>query len=164
MKKIILSLLLTILLSMGAKAQQAITIVGGGISNSRGSISLSGGEVAVQHSVARAITVVNITSYFTEGVQQAFGIIHNDLNSPLPVEIAVGPNPTRDWVDINVADSYHGLNYTLYSLKGETIQKDNIVGEKTHIEMGNLPTGTYRLYIENENHSEKNVYKIIKAK
>lgn len=154
---------MTTLIGMAAKAQEAITIVGGDARNSSGSISLSCGEVAVQRSVARAITVVHITSYFTEGVQQGFGVISNDINNPLPVEITVGPNPARDWVDINVADSYQGLNYTLYSIKGETVRKNNIVSEKTHIEMGNLPTGTYMLYVENENHTKKNVYKIIKA-
>lgn len=163
MKNTFLILVTTTVFCMGVNAQEAITIVGGDARSEAGILSLSCGEVAVQHSVAKAITVVNITSYYTEGVQQGFGIINNDITTPLSVNITVGPNPTHDWVEVNVTEQHQGLNMTLFSIKGEVIMKSRLEGEKAHIEMGNLPAGTYLLNIESENHSGKNTYKIIKA-
>ena len=165
MKKIIFALLTIALATTGVKAQQAITIVGGGVSNSNGSISQSAGEVAVRRSVAKAITVVNITQYFTEGVQQTYADGRESIVAPLPVKLNVGPNPTRDWVDVYVADAidFTSLNFTLYNIKGETIKSSKLESEKTHIDLATLPAGTYLLHIEKENHSERNVYKIIKA-
>lgn len=150
--------------TVAINAQQAITILGGGASNSNGSISNSAGEVAVRRSVAKAITVVNITEYFTEGVQQTYSIKRENIASPLPVNINVGPNPTSDCVDIFVSDaSFSGsLNFSLFDIKGELIKSGRLDTEKTHIDMSALPTGIYMLDISNDN-KEKNVYKIIKA-
>lgn len=153
------------LATAGAKAQHAITFVGGSMSNGSGSISLSCGETAVKHSVAKAITVVNITSYFTEGVQQGFADQSINITSPLPIDIAVGPNPTHDWVEISVSDAgeLNGLKYTLFSVKGETIKKSALSNEKTQIDLSALPAGTYLLHIASERTNSRNVYKIIKA-
>ena len=165
MKKLILTLLFIPLATVAINAQQAITIVGGGVSNANGSISNSAGEVAVKRSVAKAITVVNITQYFTEGVQQTYADGRENIASPLPVKINVGPNPTRDCVDIFVSDaSFSGnLNFSLFNIKGENVTSGKLDTEKTHINMSTLPAGTYLLNIDNDNHNERNVYKIIKA-
>ena len=164
MKKIFMTLLMAAMLTAGAKAQQAITFAGGDVSNAAGSISFSCGEVAVQRSVARAITVVNITSYFTEGVQQGFATSNNSISAPLPVKLTVSPNPTPGLVEIAVADGNHqGLHYTLYSLKGEKILNASLDSERTQLNMSNMSAGTYILHVENAGRNEKNVYKIIKA-
>lgn len=154
-----------------ANAQQAITIVGGDAESSSGSISLSCGEVAVQHSVAKAITVVNITSYFTEGVQQSFAGSRTDIASPLPFTVSVGPNPTHSHVEITVADgTWQSLSYSLYTMKGETVRRAPIEGGRTSIDLSGMPAGTYLLHVEENIHASeanvkknKNIYKIIKA-
>jgi hypothetical protein len=169
MKKLampMLPLLLFVGTAIGASGQQAITILGGDVSNTKGTLSYSAGEVAVLHSQARAITVVNITSYFTEGVQQAFVGTVNDIVSPLPYAVNVYPNPTSDRVVVSLPDeaSSHALHFTLYDLQGHTLQSLTADGFSTEIDLTSLPAGTYMLHINNtENQTQSNVYKIIKA-
>lgn len=152
------------LVSVAARAQQSITIVGGDIADPSGSISFSAGEVAVQRSQARAITVVNITSYFTEGVQQGYSTGNNGIAEPLSIKLTVSPNPTPGLVEIAVADgNYQGLSLSLYNIKGETVYSSKLTGERTQIDLSDKPAGTYILHVANPTRNEKNLYKIIKA-
>ena len=86
---------------------QAITIVGGDYRNHAGSISFSGGEVAVQTSVARAITVVNVTESFKEGVQQPLTERDASTNNivALDVEVSLYPNPATDGVTLESSNT-----------------------------------------------------------
>lgn len=150
----------------GLSAQSVITPLGGDAVGSTGSVSFTCGEVAVQRSEARAITVVNITEYFTEGVQQAFADSRNALPTPLPFSVKVYPNPILEWVEIDVdrQGSESSLNYMVYDLHGQTVAASSIEGDNARINLGEYPAGTYLLRIETNDRTKSNVYKIIKAK
>ena len=145
-------------------AQNAITSIGGDVANASGSLSFSAGEVAVRHSEARAITVVNITEYFTEGVQQAFASNKNDVTSPLPFKVMVFPNPTQDFVEVSVTDdaTAQELQLTLFSLNGEQLLSGAMSDHSASISLANQPAGSYMLRIDDPKSKTSNVYKIIK--
>lgn len=160
-----LVLWLMVLAGGHAMSQQAITIVGGDMVGADGAVSFSGGEVAVKRSVARAITVVNITEYFTEGVQQAYAGTANDVQSPLPFTVKVYPNPATEWVDvdIDIHNASAQLQYELYDIQGKTLKRGEMNSERTHIDLADLPSGNYMLRLTNPRDKKNgNVYKIIK--
>lgn len=147
-------------------AQQAITNAGGNIGNSTGSLSYTVGEMAVQTSIARAITVVNITESFTEGVQQPYTDRDRQSNGidPLTVSLAVYPNPTTDNVVLECSEAAQPLTFTLYGTNGQVLQHGIYSGGQQAIDMQNYGAGSYMLQVASPDKSKMNIYKIIKAK
>ena len=172
MFKSIKTIVIVMAVSLGGvgslQAQQAITCFGGDVMmGSTGSISFSGGEVAVKASTARAITVVDVTESFTEGVQQPFterdraqqqGIAEIALN------MSIYPNPTADNVVVECDKLAGEITYTLYGTNGQVLQKGTYKGGRQQIDMEQYAAGNYMLQIATLDKSKMNVYKIIKAK
>lgn len=163
------AMLLMVLLGWGnsAQAQSAITFCGGNVANSNGSLSFSGGEVAVQYDQAPAITVVNITEGFFEGVQQPItprdGQNTQGIN-PLEVSIAVYPNPAADHVVMAASEPTQQLGYVLYNANGQEVARGTFAGGEERIDLQHLATGSYMLHVANNDKTNMNIYKIIKAK
>ena len=159
--------LLLALLSWGGglRAQQAITSFGGDATSVTGTLSYSGGEIAVKTAYAPAITVVNVTESFSEGVQQP--LTARDLEYqgivPLTVSVAIYPNPTADNITLE-CDQPMQLAYTLYNANGQTLSRGTYQGGQQTIDLQNLAAGTYILHVATPDQSTKNIYKIIKAK
>lgn len=148
-------------------AQQAITNAGGNIGNGTGSLSYTAGEMAVQTSVARAITVVNITESFTEGVQQPFTDRDRGQFSgidPLNFSVAVYPNPTTDNVVFECSEPSQPLTYVLYGTNGQVLQHGTYTGGQQTVDMQQYAAGSYMLQVATSDKSKMNIYKIIKAK
>lgn len=159
-------LLLMLMCFIGTmQAQEAITILGGDVSANGASLSLSAGQVAVKSSVARAITVVNITEQFSEGVQQP-RTSRDPQNSieALDVNVAIYPNPTTDAVVMECRDLAQDLTYTLYNLNGQILQEGSFAGGQQHIDLQHYSAGSYMLYVSSSDKKQMNTYKIIKAK
>lgn len=172
-KTFIAGLLLTLGAGGAAVAQQvtvttpqAITIVGGDCSHKLGSFSFSGGEVAVQYSVARAVTVVNITESFQEGVQQPFTERDAAANgiAALTAELNVYPNPTTDGVTLESTETGNPLHYKLYDSQGRCLQQGTHQGGADRIDLTGYATGTYLLRVVSDDNKQANIYKIILAK
>lgn len=149
----------------GLQAQQAITSFGGDASSVTGSLSYSGGEIAVKTAYAPAITVVNVTESFSEGVQQP--ITARDMQfqgiDALTVGVAIYPNPTADNITLE-CDQPMQLTYTLYNANGQTLTHGNYNGGQQTIDLQHLAAGTYMLHVATLDQTKKNIYKIIKAK
>ena len=149
------------------QAQQAITISGGAVATGAGSLSFSCGEVAVKTSIAPAVTVINITESFSEGVQQPFtdrdGERYDGIES-LTVNVAVYPNPTTNNVVFECDQLTNQLTYTLYNSNGQTLQEGTYKGGQQLIDMQKYVAGNYVLKIASTDSKQMNVYKIIKAK
>ena len=88
LQSLVLAMLL--LFVMPVQAQQAITFAGGDISGDAGHVSFSCGEIATGNSVAKAITVIHITEFFTEGVQQGFVTNRTLTSAPLSCQMKAG--------------------------------------------------------------------------
>lgn len=151
------------LLAQQASAQFAITFVGGDAKGSSGFLSYSAGEPAVKMAKARAITVVDITEYFTEGVQQGWTSRKSSINGPLPMTVNVYPNPAQDWLHIAIAENELQLQYILTDMQGRTLMQGTPNDGETSLDITSLPAGTYMLNIQSTDKKNKNIFKIIKA-
>lgn len=168
-------MLVTLLgLTLGLQAQSsnhlnpaAITFCGGDGSSATGSISYSVGQVVQETSMAQAITVVNITKSFTEGVQQPYNPREDNRYEgidPLTVNMTVYPNPATTHVVLSCNQMTEPLNYKLYSANGQMIQDGTYTDGEEIIRMENMPVGSYILKVTSSDNTKMNIYKIIKAK
>ena len=149
----------------GLQAQQAVTFCGGTVTTNQGSLSFSGGEMAVQTSIAPAITVVNITESFTEGVQQPFTerdrAQYNDIET-LDAAVSVYPNPATKHVVLECS-APERLCYMLYNANGQLLRQGTYTGGKELIDLQPYAAGNYMLQVATPDKKKKNMYKIIKA-
>ena len=148
-------------------AQADITFVGGNVENSTGSLSYSVGQLAVKTSIAPAVTVVNITESFTEGVQQPFTTRDVERYEGIPaldVRLAVYPNPTTDNVVLQCDQAIEQLAFVLYTVNGQVLQQGTFNGDQQTLDIQLYPAGTYMLHVSSADKSKMNIYKIIKAK
>lgn len=158
--------LLMLLCATGtAGAQQAITSFGGDVSGITGSLSNSGGEVAVLTAYAPAITVVNITESFSEGVQQPYTARDAQYEGidALSVSVSVYPNPTADNITLE-CDQPTQLTFTLYNANGQVLSHGNYQGGQQTIDLQKYAAGSYMLHVASPDNTKMNIYKIIKAK
>jgi len=145
------------------QAQRAITFAGGDARNNTGSIAYSCGEVAVKTSIKKAVTVVNITEQYTEGVQQPYTDRDKDQYnsiSPLTVKMDVYPNPTTEGVTIE-GDNTETLHYTLYTANGQELQHGDYNGGQKKLDLTSYASGNYMLRIATKDNTKVNTYKII---
>lgn len=165
MKKVVrlLTLAALMLFAHQASAQYAITFVGGDASGETGNLSYSAGEPAVKMSMARAITVVDITEYFTEGVQQGWTSKKSNINGPLPMTVNVYPNPAQDWLHMDIAENNLQLQYFITDMNGRTIMQGTPNNGETTLDISSFATGTYMLCVQSTDKKNKNIFKIIKA-
>lgn len=163
-------LLLMLAVTGGLHAQQklvtspqAITIVGGDCSNDYGSVSTSGGEMAVRTSEARAINVVNITASISEGVQQPLLKLDRQLDITTPVcNLSVYPNPTTDGVTLEGEGI--PLRYTLYTLAGQPLKEGDFDGSTTRVSLESYASGCYLLQVTSHDRKQTSIYRITLTK
>ena len=167
MTKVSFAALVILLCSTGISyAQQAITCFGGDMSGSTGSVSYSGGEVAVRSATARAITVVNVTESMSEGVQQPFTERDRQAQGieSLTVNLSIYPNPTADNVVMECDPAAGQLTYILYNTAGQVLQQGTYQGGQQVIDLEQYVAGNYMLKVATTDKTKMNIYKIIKAK
>lgn len=146
----------------GLHAQETILAAGGDASGSGGSISISVGQIA------------NTTSTGTNGYSVAFGvqqpyeisvIIGVEEDEGVSTECLVYPNPVKDHLTLKIdAPSEYNIEsmeYRLYDLKGNLLQKNKLVDPETFISMTKLVPATYFLKIT-DTEKEIKIFKIIK--
>jgi len=147
------------------QAQSAITIAGGDAENSSGSIAYSCGEVAVKSSLKKAITVVNITVSYNEGVQSPFTERdkqdqYNGIQ-PLSIKLDVYPTLTNESVTIE-GENTEPLYYTLYNTNGLQLQQGTYNGGGQHkLDLSGYASGNYLLRVSSSDRKNINTYKII---
>lgn len=170
-KSQLLMLVAMLCMTFGLHAQNddiaAITFSGGDGRGATGSLSFSVGQIVQETSIARAITVVNITKSYTEGVQQPLTPRDNQRYEgidPLAVNMSVYPNPATTHVIISCNQATEPLTYKLYSANGQLVQNGTYTTGEEIIRMENLPIGNYMLQVASSDNTKMNIYKIIKAK
>jgi len=108
-------------------------------------------------------TTASESGSVSNGVQQPFEIINliiNDQNI-LDTKITVYPNPSIDYLILEINDTLNKLNYYLYDSIGRLLTKKTITKNKTIINLKSFPTDSYLLKITNSNQILKTI-KIIK--
>ncbi len=143
-----------------AQAQQAVVTSGGNASGSGGTCAYSIGQTVYT-------THTSLTGSVAQGVQQPYEIstVLGINIDQISLEIEVFPNPTVDFLTLNVSAttllSNQFMNVQLYETSGKLIESKTIKNSTEKIGMENMPTGTYFLKVMNNN-KEIKTFKIIK--
>ncbi len=145
-------------LSSVLKAQEVITTSGGYGSSASAKVTWTIGEPVTE-------TVTGTNSILTQGFNQGDLILTIIKDPELSgLSIKVYPNPATDNLKVSVYDSeLDYLDYILFDIKGQIIQKNKLNGVQSDIPMGNLAPSTYFLKIY-KNNTEITIFKIIKNK
>jgi len=156
MKSIAILLLSFFAMSL-AKGQEAIVAAGGESSGSGGTSSYSVGQI-----IYTAETGSN--GSVSQGIQQPYEIfaVSEAENNLIAIGISVFPNPTSDFLRINIEDfQSEDLQYTLQDLQGKQLKNGQVTSSETKVEMTELASSTYILVITNNQQMVK-TFKIIK--
>jgi len=137
-------------------AQQAATASGGDASGSGGSVAYSVGQIVYT-------TNTGTTGSVAQGVQQPYeisittGLLETDIN----LNLTAYPNPTTNYLMLQIDNYDKALSYQLYDISGKLIESNTVVANSTTITMEALPTATYLLKVTQNNTLVK-TFKIIK--
>lgn len=157
MKKIILFLSFALLGGI-LFAQETNPATGGNASGSSGTVSYTIGQT------------------FYSSISQTGGIVRQGVQLPYEISIAtsvpnteyiqlkcsVYPNPTSDYLILSIeTDTFKNMKFYLYDFVGKPLLNKMITSDKTEIQMGVYPSGTYILKITDNNKDIK-TFKIIK--
>ena len=158
LRKIILNLLLLVLFISTTTAQSAISSSGGDSAGTGGSVSFTMGIVAFT-------TLTGEPGSVAQGVQQPYEIsvlVGVELTDDITLEYSVYPNPATDILYLKAKNSHFNKSgYLLYDLNGNIIEKNRIVNDITHLDVGKLVPATYFLKVT-DNKTEIKTFKFIK--
>lgn len=83
----------------------------------------------------------------------------NSSSSEIKINpVAVFPNPTTDWLQLDDASDY--VYYQVFDGSGKSVMSRSVDNEK--IDVTNLPTGTYRLLLHSKSNNNLSVTSFIK--
>ncbi len=74
---------------------------------------------------------------------------------------SVWPNPTTDYVRVQMSDDIQNCAYQLFNMNGKLLQGGQLFDNHSEIDVRNLVTGTYILKVEDKQHHTQTT-KIIK--
>ena len=156
------ALIVFTLVAAKGMSQNTITFCGGSTYGGAVFFSYTCGEVAVKSASDPSITVVDITSYFTEGVQQAFLARSLSIGDVNVLDVRVYPNPTVDGVVVESEDAPFPLTYELFDMQGKLQQHGTLVHSGDRVALDSFPSGGYLLSVTGSSHQAKKIYRIIK--
>lgn len=139
-----------------AIGQTSVNSSGGDVSNSKGSLSYSIGQVVYQYKS-------NNTGSINQGVQQTYSISSLSLaENTFNLSLSAYPNPTTENLNLKVGIfNNEDLTYKVLNSEGKLLFQGEIHQQETSLEMKVLPTATYFVEVH---HVDKKVqtFKIIK--
>lgn len=143
-----------LLFSGGIQAQQTLLATGG----EAGSVSYSIGQIFYINSMGPNGSV-------TPGVQQPFGVFVTSGKEIKDINLTftVYPNPTSDLLFLQV-DNFpkEKLTYQLFDLQGKLLEQNQVLMQRTSVNLQNMPRSTYYLKVSSRNQTIK-TFKIIKT-
>ncbi len=145
-----------LLMTGSALGQEAASASGGDALGSGGIVNYSVGQVAYTTNSGTNGTV-------SQGVQQTFEIFITDIKeTTLNISLHVFPNPTAENLNLQILDyKNEALQYQVYDMQGKLQNSGQIASGQTSIDMNNLPSATYLLYVNQGNKTIQS-FKIIK--
>lgn len=140
-----------------AKAQESTNASGGEAIGSAGTVSYSIGQVVYT-------TQTGSQGSTAQGVQHAYEIFNVGNNeNELNVTIITFPNPASDNIILQISDyNIEQLWYQLFDIQGKQLRNEQITTQKTQINMSSLPTATYLIKVINQGNKKVQSFKIIK--
>ena len=127
--------------------------------------SASAGNVKMDYTIGE--TVIETFSAggntLTQGFHQTNLTLVAIENVELFAEISVYPNPTSEFVNLDIPAGYNMLDISMYDVQGKLLRtKTNASGLVT-FDVNDLATGTYYLQVINTKNKELKTFKLIKS-
>ena len=143
---------------MFAQAQTTVTASGGEALGSGGTVSYTVGQVTYQ-------THRGTNTSVAEGVQQPYEIsVVTGIEEAKDIKLLVSayPNPATDYLTVKV-ENYEtaNLQYLVFNINGELLQKVKCAGNETNINIQDYSTATYFVKVI-DRQKEIKTFKIIK--
>ena len=144
-------------LGLGIQAQETTLASGSKASGIDGEINYSIGQIVYS-------TNKDTNASITQGTQQPFeistllGIEQISIN----LNVLVYPNPTTDFLTLDIENDFPDLSYILYDLQGKIIETKKIKSNSSRITTEKLSPSTYFLKVL-KNRNTLKTFKIIKT-
>ena len=155
--KTILILSCALIVSFTAQSQEAIAATGGESVGSGGTSSYTLGQVFYTATTGSNGTI-------SHGIQKSIELfaLSNPALTSVNLEAVIYPNPTSDYVMLNINDNIHtNLSYVLLDIQGKVVSNAKINTIDTRVSLQGLSAGTY-VFKVNQKNSELKTFKIIK--
>jgi len=155
--KTTLILTCALFVSFLVQSQEAVTVSGGKGTGTGGTSSYTLGQVFY-------IEATSGNGSISQGVQQSFELftLSNEQLMTVNLEALVYPNPSSDYVKLNITDNaLTDLSYILMNIQGKILSSAKISSLYTPISLHGLSVGTYVLKVSKKN-NELKTFKIIK--
>lgn len=149
---------LLLLWSAEAQAQESANSSGGDASGNSGTAAYSIGQVVFT-------SIEGSSGSESQGVQQAYKIANVGIEeTALNISMSAFPNPTTETLTLEISNfNNEPLSYQLCDLNGKKLIQENIVAQQTYIDMCDIASATYFVYIVNATNKRIQTFKIIKT-
>lgn len=139
-----------------SNAQSNTVAAGGTASGTGGTATFTVGQVDYVNSSGT-------NGNLNQGVQQPFEFFQVDagIEESNLVSVTLYPNPTSEFVIVEIETMLNDVNYLLYDMNGKLILSGKIENNETKLDMRPLSSGEYHLSILNSNTTIESI-KIIK--
>lgn len=139
---------------LGLNAQEVTSAAGGTKSTADYEVSWTVGETTIKTFSEGSVTL-------TQGFHQPNLIVTPAKIFFDNIEVKVYPNPTREFVTIEMNRLRKSSKYSLYNLAGEKLAEGNLRKLKTKLNLNNQASGSYLLKLSKENQPLR-TFKIVK--
>jgi hypothetical protein len=149
--------LLSLLCSSFAQAQEIANSSGGDATGSGGNVAYSIGQVVYT-------TNTGSNGSVAQGVQHAYeiftvGIKETELN----ISLTAFPNPTTANLTLQISNyNNEKLSYQLFDMQVKQLSNGQVTAQQTQINMNSLPTATYFINVLNQENKIIQSFKIMK--
>ena len=152
-------LLLSIMLSFSLYAQSSINSAGAEATGNGGSLSYSVGQVVYSASSSSAGTV-------SAGVQQDYEVsVATQVSATnLNIDASVYPNPTTDFLILNVPEIEENYTYQVTDINGKQLNTGPINNTQTSIDFSSYVIGIYFIKLVGQANSNIKTFQVIKNK
>ena len=154
-----ISLILSFVISISLCAQSSINSAGAEATGQGGSLSYSVGQVVYSSSSSIAGAV-------SAGVQQVYevSIATQVSETNLNIDASVYPNPTTDFLILNVPEIEENYIYQVTDINGKQLNTGPINNIQTSLDFSSYVVGTYFIKLSGQANSNIKTFQVIKNK
>ena len=154
-----ISLILSFVISISLCAQSSINSTGAEATGQGGSLSYSVGQVVYSSSSSSAGAV-------SAGVQQAYevSVATQVSETNLNIDASVYPNPTTDFLMLNVPEIEENYIYQVTDINGKQLNTGPINNIQTSLDFSSYVVGTYFIKLSGQANSNIKTFQVIKNK
>lgn len=156
--RVLIKIVAVLILGLGAstlKSQELVSTTGGLYSDDQLTVSWTIGEPVIE-------TFTGGSYVLTQGFQQPGLVLVGveDFDDQF-VNIKVYPNPTSDYVRLDLNVDIENLSYRILNASGKVLENKNIKDPSTRISFDNVESGLYLIHLMDGNKTMK-IFRIVK--